>query len=104
MRSLQYLPISTVLALLLSIPCQEPAIGEEGFTPLFDGKSLAGWEGNEKVFRVEKGAIVAGSLDQKIDIDEKDVPAEKLFRKLFEPLDIEVTIDGETVRLKPKDK
>lgn len=44
------------------------------------------------------------SLDQKIDIDEKDVPAEKLFRKLFEPLGIEVTIDGETVRLKPKDK
>lgn len=70
MRSLQYLPISTVLALLLSIPCQEPAIGEEGFTPLFDGKSLAGWEGNEKVFRVEKGAIVAGSLDQKIEHNE----------------------------------
>lgn len=70
MRSLQYLPISTVLALLLSIPCQEPAIGEEGFTPLFDGKSLAGWEGNEKVFRVEKGAIVAGSLDQKVEHNE----------------------------------
>ena len=70
MRSLQYLPISTVLALLLSIPCQEPAIGEEGFTPLFDGKSLAGWEGNKKVFRVEKGAIVAGSLDQKIEHNE----------------------------------
>lgn len=44
------------------------------------------------------------SLDQKIDIDEKDVPAEKLFRKLFEPLGIEVTIEGETVRLKPKNK
>lgn len=44
------------------------------------------------------------SLDQKIDIDEKDVPAEKLFRKLFEPLGIEVTIDGETVRLQPKPK
>ena len=70
MRSLQYLPISTVLALLLSIPCQEPAIGEEGFTPLFDGKLLTGWEGNEKVFRVEKGAIVAGSLDQKIEHNE----------------------------------
>ena len=70
MRSLQYLPISTVLALLLSIPCQEPAIGEDGFTPLFDGKSLAGWEGNGKVFRVEKGAIVAGSLDQKVEHNE----------------------------------
>lgn len=42
------------------------------------------------------------SLDQKIDIDESDISAEKLFRKLFEPLGIEVTIDGETVRLQPK--
>ncbi len=42
------------------------------------------------------------SLEKKIDIDEKDFSAEKLFRKLFEPLGIEVTIDGETVRLKPK--
>lgn len=42
------------------------------------------------------------SLDQKIDIDEKNVPAEQLFRKLFEPLGIKVTIEGETVQLKPK--
>ncbi|MDA1055095.1 MAG: DUF1080 domain-containing protein [Planctomycetota bacterium] len=34
---------------------------EEGFIALFDGKTLAGWEGNMKVFRVEEGAIVAGS-------------------------------------------
>src|SRR5262245_63067940 len=31
--------------------------------PLFDGKSLAGWEGDEKTWRVEDGAIVGGSLD-----------------------------------------
>jgi hypothetical protein len=37
---------------------------EEGFTPLFDGKTLDGWEGKEEVFRVEKGAIVAGSLTE----------------------------------------
>ena len=43
---------------------------EEGFTPLFDGKSLSRWEGNEKVFRVENGAIVAGSLDKKIEHNE----------------------------------
>ena len=35
---------------------------DEGFRPLFDGKSLAGWEGDEKIFRVRDGAIVAGSL------------------------------------------
>ena len=43
---------------------------DEGFTPLFDGKSLAGWEGNAKVFRVEEGAIVAGTLKQPIEHNE----------------------------------
>ena len=44
------------------------------------------------------------SLDQKIDIDVQEVSAEKLFRDHLEPLGIEVTIDGEIVRLKPKPK
>lgn len=45
------------------------------------------------------------SLDQKIDIKNvKDLSAEKLFRDLFEPLGVEVTIVGETVRLTPKPK
>jgi len=39
---------------------------EPGFTPLFDGKSLAGWEGDAKIFRVEEGAIVAGSPSERI--------------------------------------
>lgn len=29
---------------------------------LFDGKSFAGWEGNMKVFHIEDGAIVGGSM------------------------------------------
>lgn len=29
---------------------------------LFDGKSFKGWEGNMKVFRIEDGAIVGGSM------------------------------------------
>ena len=34
--------------------------------PLFDGKSFAGWEGNtDSVWRIEDGAITAGSLDKK---------------------------------------
>ncbi len=33
--------------------------------PLFDGKTLAGWEGNTNTWRVEAGAIVAGRLDRK---------------------------------------
>ena len=44
----------------------EPATVEEGFVSLFDGKSLEGWEGNEKIFRVEDEAIVGGTLKEKI--------------------------------------
>ena len=39
---------------------------DPGFEPLFDGRSLSGWEGDERVFRVEEGAIVAGSLKEKV--------------------------------------
>ncbi|HVX62525.1 MAG TPA: family 16 glycoside hydrolase, partial [Pirellulales bacterium] len=33
---------------------------------LFDGKTFEGWEGDLKVFRIEDGAIVGGSLEHKI--------------------------------------
>ncbi len=33
--------------------------------PLFDGRSLAGWEGNTNNWRVEGGEIVAGTLERK---------------------------------------
>lgn len=33
---------------------------------IFDGKSLAGWEGNLAIFRVEDSAIVGGSMKEKI--------------------------------------
>ncbi|HEY4313451.1 MAG TPA: DUF1080 domain-containing protein [Pirellulales bacterium] len=33
---------------------------------LFDGKTLAGWEGNTDVFRVQDGAIVGGSLEKPV--------------------------------------
>jgi hypothetical protein len=36
----------------------EPAVGDEpGFRPIFDGKSLDGWEGNAKYWRVENGLL-----------------------------------------------
>jgi hypothetical protein len=43
---------------------------EAGFTSLFDGKTLAGWEGKADTFRVRAGAIVAGSLDAKVPQNE----------------------------------
>ena len=50
-----------VLLLVAVAKAQEP-----GFMSLFDGKSLNAWEGNEKIFRVEEGAIVAGSKTERI--------------------------------------
>ena len=36
----------------------------EGYHPLFDGKSLKGWDGNPKFWRVEDGSIVGESTPQ----------------------------------------
>ena len=67
--------LSTVLAATTatrSTAQEKPASDklEEGFVSLFDGKTLAGWEGNEKIFRVREGVIVAGSTKQKIKQNE----------------------------------
>lgn len=44
---------------------------EEGFVSLFDGKSLKGWKGgNMKYFRVQEGAIVAGTMKEKVPNNE----------------------------------
>ena len=43
---------------------QLPAPGKT--TPLFDGKTLAGWEGNAKLWRVEDGALTGGSLTEEV--------------------------------------
>lgn len=37
---------------------------------LFDGQSFDGWEGNLDMFRIEEGAIAAGSLDERIPQNE----------------------------------
>lgn len=58
--------VAAVLMLGLAAP---PAPAES--RPLFDGKSLAGWEGDAaKTWRVEDGAITGGSLDQTIPRNE----------------------------------
>ncbi len=42
----------------------------EDYVPLFDGKTLKGWEGDEKVFRVQDGAIVGGNLQARVPRNE----------------------------------
>ena len=43
---------------------------ETGFISIFDGKTMKGWEGKKKFFRVENGAIVAGFLNARIPNNE----------------------------------
>jgi hypothetical protein len=59
--------VSLTVSPLSSATCADD---ETGFVSLFDGKTLAGWEGNLKVFRVQDGAIVAGTLKEKIPNNE----------------------------------
>ena len=41
------------------------AVGGESAKPLFDGRTLAGWEGNMGTWRAEDGAVVGGALDRR---------------------------------------
>jgi hypothetical protein len=64
MRSLCYLLV--MLASMSSAATEAQAPAARKPTPIFDGKTFAGWEGNLMIFRVESGAIVGGSLQDKI--------------------------------------
>ena len=48
-------PLSALLAFLLV--ALSPLSAQDGFKPIFDGKSLAGWDGNPDLWSVEDGAI-----------------------------------------------
>lgn len=60
--------ISAILSLVSGLLAGAVLAADEepGFVSIFDGKTLDGWEGNLKVFRVQDGAIVAGTLKEKI--------------------------------------
>ncbi len=67
------LRLSIVAILCLAIvPASSGRAAEEkeNATRLFDGKTLTGWEGNEASFRVEDGAIVGGTLKERIPRNE----------------------------------
>jgi hypothetical protein len=44
---------------------QIPALDESGFQTIFDGKSLAGWDGDPQFWKVENGAIVGQTAADK---------------------------------------
>ena len=68
MRSL----VLTLCVVLLpsSLPAADKPAEKDKPTPLFDGKTLKGWDGDPKVFRIEDGAIVGGSLKQPLSRNE----------------------------------
>jgi hypothetical protein len=55
--------VAVMPAVLLSVQDTGPA-------SLFDGKTFDGWEGNLALFRIEGGAIIAGTLAAKIERNE----------------------------------
>jgi hypothetical protein len=59
-----------VLTLLVTLSATAFAADDAGFTPLFNGHTFDGWEGNLAHFRVEDGAIVAGALKQPVKRNE----------------------------------
>src|SRR5688572_4871649 len=58
--------LAIALALMVCVVArgQDPKV-DEGFTSIFDGKSLDGWEGNPELWRVEEGAIVGQTTKEK---------------------------------------
>jgi len=52
-----------VLLLSLALACLgAPPVKEKGFKPLFDGKSLKGWDGDSRLWKV-KDATIVGNTD-----------------------------------------
>ncbi len=50
-----------VLAAVLALPFSARAADEEGYRSLFNGKDLAGWEGDTMLWKVADGCIVGDS-------------------------------------------
>jgi hypothetical protein len=62
--------IVVVGLIVVAASCLAAAEKADKAAKLFDDKTLKGWEGNEKSFRIEEGAIVAGTLKEKIPRNE----------------------------------
>lgn len=61
----------TIMAMAIYLADRSTVLrADDDFRALFDGQTLAGWEGNEKIFRVENGAIVGGTLAARVERNE----------------------------------
>ena len=71
MKLSRLLPVLLVLA-VLPVPLRAdppPAPGAKA-APIFDGKTLAGWEGNAAIWSVKDGALAGGSLTEQVTRNE----------------------------------
>ncbi len=60
--------VTVVLCCMAEVGAEETQTARK---PLFDGESFAGWEGDlDNTWRIEAGAIVAGSLDARVPRNE----------------------------------
>src|SRR5260370_14431136 len=64
------LAVSAAALFSAPLPAAEPPPPMGVSRPLFDGKTLAGWEGNPKLWRVEAGALTGGSLSETLPPNE----------------------------------
>ncbi len=55
---MRYLAKLLCLLPLLALSLLPNVNGEEGFEPLFNGQDLTGWDGDQRFWRVEEGAII----------------------------------------------
>ena len=63
--------IRVLFVLLVVCAAAYPTLADQPQTrTLFDGKTFDGWEGNRSSFRIVDGAIVGGTLDEKIPRNE----------------------------------
>lgn len=62
---IRFLPLLP-LALAFSVPAAAQTATVAGPVALFDGKTFSGWEGDQRIFRIQDGAIVGGSLKDKV--------------------------------------
>ena len=89
--------LSLILPILLLafIPLRAdppPAAGAKA-VPIFDGKTLAGWEGNAKIWRLQDGVITGGSLTENVARNEF-LATEKSYANFDLRLKIKITGAG----------
>jgi hypothetical protein len=72
MTRLAAVAVVVVASLGVAVLADDQQGAKSGAQPvsLFDGKTFKGWEGNLKSFRIEDGAIVGGTLSEKIPRNE----------------------------------